>query len=85
MKCDFARVNNSSFIVMNKDGYRESAKLYYYLISENKIHSYPTKYPCLVSFYFENNKIVSHKIEVKDILETLRFMGILWGDLQPNP
>ena len=76
-KYDFARVNNSSFIVMNKDGYRESAKLFYYSISENKIHNYPTKYPCLVSFHFENNKLVSHKTGVKDMLETLKFIGVI--------
>ena len=76
-KYNFARVNNNSFIVMNKDGYRESAKLFYYLISETKIHNYPTKYPCLVSFHFENNKLVSHKTEVKDILETLKFIGMV--------
>ena len=61
---------------MNKDGYRESAKLFHYSISEKNIHNYPTKYPCLVSFHFENNKLVSHKTEVKDILETLNFVGI---------
>ena len=43
----------------------------------NKIHSYPTKYPCLVSFHFENNKLVSQKTEVKDILETLKFIGVV--------
>ena len=77
MKYDFARVSNDSFIVMNKDGYRESAKLFSYLISDNKIHNYPTKYPCLVSFHFENNKLVSYKTEVKDILETLKFIGVI--------
>ena len=77
MKYNFARVNNNSFIVMNKDGYRESAKLFYYSISENKIHNYPTKYPCLVSVHFENNKLVSHKTGVKDILETLKFIGVI--------
>ena len=76
MKYDFAKVSNNSFIVMNKDGYRESAKLFHYSISEKNIHNYPTKYPCLVSFHFENNKLVSHKTEVKDILETLNFVGI---------
>ena len=77
MKYNFARVSNDSFIVMNKDGYRESAKLFSYLISDNKIHNYPTKYPCLVRFLFDNNRLVSHKIEVKDILETLKFIGVI--------
>lgn len=77
MKYDFAKVSNDSFIVMNKDGYRESAKLFSYLTSDNKIHNYPTKYPCLVSFLFYNNRLVSHKTEVKDILETLKFIGVI--------
>ena len=77
MKYDFARVNNNTFIVMNKDGYREASKIFYHSILENKIHNYPTKYPCLVSFNFENNKLVSHKTEVKDILETLNFIGVI--------
>ena len=77
MKYAFAKVSNNSFIVMNKDGYRESAKLFHYSISEKNIHNYPTKYPCLVSFHFENNKLVSHKTEVKDILETLKFIGVI--------
>ena len=77
MKYAFAKVSNNSFIVMNKDGYRESAKLFHYSISEKNIHNYPTKYPCLVSFHFENNKLVSHKTEVKGILETLKFIGVI--------
>ena len=77
MKYDFARVNNNSFIVMTKGGYRESAKLFHYSISEKNIHNYPTKYPCLVSFHFEKDKLVSHKTEVKDILETLKFIGVV--------
>ena len=77
MKYDFAKVSNDSFIVMNKDGYRGAAKLFSYLISDNKIHNYPTKYPCLVSFLFDNNRLVSHKTEVKDILETLKFIGVI--------
>ena len=77
MKHDFAKVSNNSFIVMNKDGYRESAKLFHYSISEKNIHNYPTKYSCLVSFHFESNKLVSHKTEIKDILETLKFIGIV--------
>lgn len=74
---NFVRVNNNSFIIMNKDGYKESAKLFYYSIAENKIHNYPTKYPCFVSFYFDNDKLVSNKTEVKDLIESLNFTGLI--------